>query len=268
MRFVTLSIVLIATALVSGCASGNESEGPYEINTSTVDYEHDGVALQGYLAVPEGAGKRPGVLIIHEWWGHNEFAREQAERLAREGYVAFACDMYGTGVKAETAEAAGALAGQFYTDRDLFRARARAGLDTLAKQPGVDADKLGAIGFCFGGTGVLELARSGAPVDVVVSFHGGLTTTKPAKEGAVKATVLVCNGFDDPHVKPEDRQALMGEMNGAKVDWQFIEYGHAVHSFTNPGADKRGIDGVGYNEPAAMRSWQAMLDLFSEKLGQ
>ncbi len=268
MRLVMLSIVISALTIALGCAAGDAGRGTYEITTSSVDYEHDGVALRGYLAVPKGAGTRPGVLVIHEWWGHNAFAREQAERLASAGYAAFACDMYGKGVKAETAQKASELAGKLYNNRDLFRARARAGLDTLARQPGVDADRLGAIGFCFGGTGVLELARSGAPVEAVVSFHGGLTTSKPAQKGAVKATVLVCNGYEDPHVKPEDRKALMEEMNSAEVDWYFIEYGHAVHSFTNPGADERGMDGVAYNAPAAERSWRAMLDLFKEKLGQ
>ncbi|MEM1422484.1 MAG: dienelactone hydrolase family protein [Planctomycetota bacterium] len=238
-----------------------------EIVTESLTYEHDGVQLKGYLAYDNATdARRPGVLVVHEWWGHNDYAQLRARMLAEAGYVAFALDMYGEGVLAETPQDASALATPFYQDRSLMRSRARAGLDVLRAHERVDDSKLGAIGYCFGGTVVLELARSGAPIDATVSFHGGLSTDDPADAENITGSVLVCNGAADAFVPEEERTAFREEMENAGVDYQFIEYGGAVHTFTNPDADAIGMDNVAYDEKADRRSWRAMLALFDETL--
>ena len=237
-----------------------------EIVTEAVTYEHEGVQLKGYLAYDNATDKRlPGVLVVHEWWGHNEYAQKRARMLAELGYVAFALDMYGEGVLADTPAEASALATPFYQDRGLMRGRALAGLDVLANHPRVNDEKLGAIGYCFGGTVCLELARSGAPIDATVSFHGGLSTTDPADANNITGSVLVCNGAADAFVPEQERTAFREEMENAGVDYQFIEYGGAVHTFTNPDADAIGMDNVAYDAKAGKRSWRAMLSLFDEK---
>ncbi|MBL8764719.1 MAG: dienelactone hydrolase family protein [Phycisphaerae bacterium] len=239
-----------------------------EVRTKTIAYTHDGVTLEGVLAWDDGVkGKRPGVLVVHEWWGHNGYARERAGKLAALGYVAFALDMYGKGKTAATPEEAQRLATPFYQDRALMRARAAAGLEVLRTQENVDASRLAAIGYCFGGTVCLELARSGADLRAVVSFHGGLSNPTPADAGKIRAKVLVCNGADDPMVPAEERRGFKEEMSKAGVDYQFIDYGGAVHAFTNPGADAFKIPGVAYNEKADRRSWGAMRAFFDETLG-
>ncbi|MCU0230587.1 MAG: dienelactone hydrolase family protein [Acidobacteria bacterium] len=233
--------------------------------TKPIEYKDGEVALIGYLAYDAAkAGPRPGVLVVHDWIGLGDFAKKKAEELAALGYVALAVDMYGGGLIAADQEEAGKLAGALKGDRATMRSRVRAGLETLAKQPQVAPGKLAAIGFCFGGTTVLELARSGAPVAGVVSFHGGLDTPNPGDARNIKGKVLVLHGADDPLVPPAEVSAFEDEMRRAKVDWQLVAYGGAVHSFTNP---KAGIDpsrGVAYNERAAQRSWRAMKDFFAE----
>jgi len=207
-----------------------------EVATSFVDYKHGDVALRGFLARPAANAPAPGVLVIHEWWGMNDYAQRRARELAERGYVAFACDMYGAGKVTEDPKQAGAFAGPFFEDRALALGRARAGLEQLAKAPGVDAKRLSAIGFCFGGTVVLGLARDGEPLRVAASFHGSLKTTAPAQPGAVKAHVLVLHGGSDPMVPPADVAGFMGEMIAAKADWRLDTYGTALHAFTNPKA--------------------------------
>lgn len=255
-------ILLIAT-LLALLATGARAE----IVTEFIDYEHDGVALRGYLAYDDALqGPLPGVLVVHEWWGHNDYAQRRARMLAAEGYAAFALDMYGKGKLADTPTEAQALAIPLYQDRALMRARAQAGLDVLAQHDAVDDDHLAAIGYCFGGTVALELARSGADLDAVVSFHGGLSTPNPDDAKNIKASIMVCNGAADAFVPDEDRIAFRKEMEDANVDYQFIEYASAHHAFTNPESDARGMDNVAYNKKADERSWRAMLDLFDETL--
>ena len=239
------------------------------IQTKEVEYEHGGTKLQGFLAYDDAAqGKRPGVMVIHEWWGNNDYARRRAEDLARLGYVGFAIDMYGKGVRAKSVEEAGKMSGQFKSDRKLMRERAAAGLEALRKQPQVDASKVAAIGYCFGGTVALELARAGADLAGVVSFHGALDTPMPAEAGQVKAKILVLHGADDPFVPPEQVHEFLKEMQAAEADWQLVAYGNAVHSFTNPEVDKIGLDGAKYNREADQRSWKAMQVFFDEIFGQ
>lgn len=230
-----------------------------EVKTRAVEYRDGDVVLEGWLAWDDAAtGPRPGVLVVHEWWGHNDYARKRAEQVAAEGYVAFALDMYGKGVLATTAEEAGKLAMPLYKDRAGMRRRAKAGLDVLAKAPGVDATRLASIGYCFGGSVSLELARDGADLKGVVSFHGGLKAGGPTARGAVKARVLVLHGAADPHVSAEELAAFEAEMNAAGADWSLVKYSGAVHAFTNPAAGSDPSKGVAYDERADRRSWQAM----------
>lgn len=232
-----------------------------------VDYEYDGQQFHGYLAYDVANNSiRPGVLVIHEWWGMNDYARRRAEELAELGFIAFACDMYGAGRIAESADSAALLAKPLYENRELMRERAAAGLWNLKNFSLCDKSRLLAIGYCFGGTCALELARSGAELTAVVSFHGGLNTPHPEDAKNIKARLLVCNGADDPHVPDEEIAAFKQEMRDAKVDYQLIHYGGAVHAFTNPAAGDDPSKGVAYNEKADKRSWELMRTFFREAL--
>jgi dienelactone hydrolase len=241
--------------------------GRAAVHAETVAYKQGGVELEGYLVYDDTkAGRRPGVLVVHEWLGLNAYAMKRAEMLAEMGYVAFALDMYGKGVRGTSPQDGPKLSAPYKQDRNLMRARATAGLDVLRTHRLVDPTKLAAIGYCFGGTTALELARSGAPLAGVVSFHGNLETSLPAKSGQVKAKVLVCHGADDPVVPPAEVLAFEEEMRKVGVDWQLIAYGGCVHGFTNPGTGLDKSRGVAYSAEADRRSWQAMKDFFGEIL--
>jgi dienelactone hydrolase len=230
-----------------------------------VEYRQGDVVLEGYLAYDDTSkAVRPGVLVVHEWYGLNDYAMKRADQVAQLGYVAFALDMYGKGVRASTPQEAGALAGKYKADRPLMRARAGAGLDFLKKQALVDPKRVAALGYCFGGTTVLELARSGAEVLGVVSFHGGLDNPDPQPASNIRAKVLVLHGADDPLVPAKDIAALQEELRRAGADWQMVYYGDAVHSFTNPQSGSDAGKGVAYNERADHRSWMAMKTFFDE----
>ena len=238
-----------------------------EIRTEVVEYRHGDAVLEGYMAYDDSVkGKRPGVLVVHEWMGHNPYVRKRAEGLARLGYVAFALDMYGKGVRAKDSKEAASLAAIYKGDRGLMRARAAAGLGVLARHPMVDPARLAAIGYCFGGTTVLELARAGADLRAVVSFHGGLDTPSAEDARNIRGKVLVLHGGDDPFVPPAQVAAFQEEMRKGGVDWQFVAYGGAVHSFTNPEAGGDNSKGAAYNERADRRSWEAMKAFFAETL--
>lgn len=233
------------------------------IKTKVVEYKDGDVVLQGYAAWEDGfKDKRPGILVVHEWWGHGPYARRRAEQLAKLGYTAFALDMYGKGVLAASHEDAGKLAGAFLGDRSAMRARALAGLEQLKKLPFVDQAELGAIGYCFGGSTVLELARAGVALKGVVSFHGALSTPSPATE-TPKAKILVLHGADDPNVSPHV-PGFLEEMREVNADWQLVQYGGAVHSFTVPEAGTDTAKGAAYNKSADRRSWEAMKAFFDE----
>ncbi len=236
-----------------------------EVRTERIEYRHGDVQLKGYLAYDDSfTGRRSGVLLVHEWWGLNDYAKRRAEQLAGLGYVAFAIDMYGNGKTTGDAKTAGEWAAVFRNDRPLARARALAGLEVLKKRPQVDPQRIAAIGYCFGGTMALELARSGADLRGVVSFHGGLSTPDPADARNIRGKVLVLHGADDTFESPAEIAAFQEEMRRAGVDWQMVYYGGAVHAFSNPEAGKAGIKGVAYNEAADRRSWLAMRDFFDE----
>ncbi len=238
-----------------------------EVKTEAIVYEHQGAKLEGFLAYDSRVKeRRPGVLLVHEWWGHNDYIRERAKQFASLGYVAFAVDMYGAGKVTADPKQASAWSKPFYDDRDFFRSRLQAGLQQLTQQPGVEKSKVAALGYCFGGTAALELARSGADLASVISFHGGLGTPKPATAGTMRAQVLVLNGADDPMVKPEERAQFMVEMRAAGVQWEFVEFGGAVHAFTNKAADSYGIPGVAFNAIAERRSWERSKAFLAETL--
>ena len=238
------------------------------MQTHDIDYPGHAVNLRGYLAFDETAmERRPGVLVFHEGLGLGEFAMARARRLAELGYVALAADMFGDRRQARNLQEVANLVGGLRNDPQTLRARGRAALTTLAALPQVDANRLGAIGFCFGGSVVLELAREGADLTAVVSFHGVLTTKMPAVAGKVKAGVLVCTGADDPLAPPEQVAAFENEMRNAAVrDWQVISYGNTLHGFTNPAADGSMMRTARYNEQADRRSWASMRGLFNEVL--
>jgi dienelactone hydrolase len=229
-----------------------------------VTYKAGDVALQGYLAYDDSISeKRPGILVVHEWWGLNEYTRERARMLAQLGYTAMAVDMYGEGKQAEHPDDAGKFAAAVRQNLPAAMQRFTAAMDILQKHPTVDPEHIAAIGYCFGGGMVLEMARQGLDLDAVVSFHGSLATEHPAAPGTVKARILVCNGADDKLISPEQIEAFHKEMKAAGVDYTFISYPGAKHSFTNPGADiyaQKFNMPIGYNEDADRKSWQDMQD--------
>ena len=243
--------------------------------TRTVAYELAGVKLQGYLAYDDARtsqGKLPGVLVVHEWWGLNDYTRGRAEQLAKLGYVAFALDMYGAGESTTDAKRAGQLAKQFY-GKPLMAQRAQAGLDQLLATGLVDPARVAAIGYCFGGSTVQALAYTGAPLAGIVSFHGGLIPVPADAAAKTKAKILICHGAIDPNVPKDDVSAFQTAMNEGKFDYQFISYAGAVHAFTNPDADAmaaaNGMQGkIGYNAAADHRSWQHMRGFFAEIFGE
>ncbi|MGH7994315.1 MAG: dienelactone hydrolase family protein [Limisphaerales bacterium] len=236
------------------------------IQTRTVEYKQGDTTLEGFVAYDDAIkGARPGVLVVHQWMGLTDYEKHRAEMLAQLGYVAFCADIYGKGVRPQNTQAAGALAGKYRNgDRQLLRARVNAGLDALRQQPLVDPKHLAAIGYCFGGTTVLELARSGAELNGVVSFHGGLDAPHPDDGKNIKCKVLVLHGADDPFSSPQDIAAFENEMRNGGVDWQINFYGGAVHAFTQPMAGNDNSKGAAYNERADKRSWEEMKRFFAE----
>jgi dienelactone hydrolase len=230
-----------------------------------VDYRQDGTVLSGYLAYDDSRpGPLPAVLIFHHWMGIDQYIMDRTEQLARMGYVAFAADIYGKGVKPKDNKEAAALSGTYRNDRKLMRARAQAAFDTLCRMTRVDAKRIAAIGYCFGGGVALELARSGADLAGVVSFHGTLDTPHPEDAKNIKGKILVLQGADDPVAPDSQIVKLEDEMRKAGVDYEIVLYGGAVHSFSMPAAGNDPKTGSAYNEKADRRSWQAMKDFFAE----
>ncbi|MDO8434083.1 MAG: dienelactone hydrolase family protein [Candidatus Binatus sp.] len=235
------------------------------MKTETIEYKDGDVTLRGYHAVDERkTGKRPGVLVMPEAFGLGAHAKSRAERLAELGYVAFAGDPYGNGIELADLPEAMKHAMPLFSDPKKFRGRGRAALDKLASLPNVDASRLAAIGFCMGGTFTLELARDGAPLRGIVSFHGGLQTQRPAEAGQVKAKVLVLTGANDTMIPVDQVNAFEAEMTKAGADWQVLTYGNAKHSFTNPISDSLNMPGIGYNKQVDERSWKQMAAFFEE----
>lgn len=237
-----------------------------KIKTEVVEYKEGTTILEGYVAYDDSSkGKKPGVVIVHNWMGLGEGTKKRAEDLAKLGYVAFAADIYGKGVRAKDAAEAGKLAGQYKGDRALLRARATAALETLKSNPHVDTKKLNAMGYCFGGTAALELAMSGAPLNGVVSFHGGLDfPTTIADVKSIKSKVVILHGAIDPYVPAEHIASYTKALNEAKVDYQFTSYSGAVHAFTEEAAGNDPSKGAAYNASADKRSFEAMKSFLKE----
>jgi dienelactone hydrolase len=256
-RLITGSLLLLFSMTVNAAVSGKE-----------VSYHAGDILLKGYLATDTAIpGKRPGILVVHEWWGHNAYARKRADMLAALGYTALAVDMYGDGKTADHPDDAGKFAGAVGKAPALMKARFMAALEFLERQPGVDAGRTAAIGYCFGGGVVLEMARQGVDIDGVVSFHGSLGAKTTATRGGIRARVLVLNGAADPFVTAEQIAAFKAEMDTAGANYTFVNYPGAKHSFTNPEADRFGerFDmPLAYDADADAASWQAMQDLFGE----
>lgn len=243
-----------------------------EVVTKEVTYESDGLTMKGLLAWDDAIeGERPGVLVVHEWWGHNDYARERAKMLAKLGYAAMAIDMFGDGKTADHPKDAGAFAGEAMKNLEVAKARFEAARSLLNEQPVTDSAKNAAIGYCFGGGVVLHMARLGVDLDGVVSFHGSLGAKQKAEAGEVDAKVLVCNGAADTFVSEEAIAAFKSEMEAAKVDFEFINYDGALHGFTNPGAtakgEKFGIP-LAYEKAADEASWSKMQAFFGEIFGE
>ena len=236
-----------------------------EIKTDLVEYKHGNIVLEGaHIYDDSKSGKRPAVLIVHQWKGLGPYEKERGQMLAKLGYNVFAVDIYGQGVRPSNPKDAGALAGKYKNDRKLLRERVNAGLEALKKDKFTDPNRIAAIGYCFGGTTVLELARSGADIAGVVSFHGGLSTPNPDDAKNIQCKVLALHGADDPHVPVEEVTGFGKEMRDANVDWQLVAYGNAVHSFTDWNAGSDNSKGSAYNEKADKRSWEDMKQFFAE----
>jgi dienelactone hydrolase len=255
-----LFIQLAVLTLVLGVATITGAEP--KVQGRTVEYNAQGVVMKGYLATDENIkGKRPGVLVVHEWWGLNEYARKRARMLAELGYSALAVDMFGEGKQAMHPDDAGKFSSELMKNFDVAKARFAAAMDFLKQQPATDPARVAAIGYCFGGGVVLNLAREGVDLRGVASFHGSLKGVRPAQSGRVKAKVLVLHGADDKFVPPDQIEAFKQEMTAAGADFKFVSYPGAIHSFTNPDATEMGKKfnmPIAYNEKADKESWNEM----------
>ncbi|MBU0859675.1 MAG: dienelactone hydrolase family protein [Alphaproteobacteria bacterium] len=234
----------------------------------TVQYRDGDLVLEGYFAPSQcGTEKAPVVLVVHQWMGLGDYEKSRADMLAEKCYNAFAVDMYGQGIRPTTKAAAGAQSGIYKNNPAIARGRMNAALDYVRRRTDVDPTRVAAIGYCFGGTMALELARSGAPLDAAISFHGGLGSKAPVTQaGAIKAAIQVHHGADDPHVPEAEVEAFINEMNTAGADWVFTSYADAVHAFTEKGAGNDPASGAAYNAKADRRSWDATLDFLGENL--
>ena len=257
---------MLNTSLILGLLLSTAAHG--KLVKTMVEYKDGTQLLDGYLVYDDSLnGPRPGVVVIHDWMGLTPENKTKVEETARLGYVAFGADIYGRGNLPATPADAAKVAGQWRNgDRGPLRRRAEAALATLRAQKQVDANKLAATGYCFGGTTALELARAGAPLKGLVAFHAGLDALTPADAAHIKPHVLILHGADDPMNKPEDVRAFQNELRQAKVDWQMIEYGGAVHSFTIKSAGADNAKGAAYNASADRRSWRAATEFFKEIL--
>lgn len=240
-----------------------------EVKTKVVEYKDGDTVLEGFVAWDSAAAGKstPGVLVVHQWMGLTDYEKGRCKQLAELGYVAFALDIYGKGTRPANVQEAGKQSGVYKKDRDLYRRRLNLGLAQLCTLENVAKNRIAAIGYCFGGTGAIELARSGADIQGVVSFHGGLDSPAPSDGKKIKAKLLICHGADDPFVPAADIAAFQAELNAANVDWQMINYSGAVHAFTQRMAGNDNSRGAAYNELADKRSWIAMRDFFNELFG-
>jgi dienelactone hydrolase len=260
------TLVFVLLALLAGAVHASP-----KVLGKSVDYSSQGVNLKGYLAYDENIkGRHPGILVVHEWWGLNDYARKRAHMLAELGYVALAVDMYGDGKTAMHPDDAGRFSSELMKNFDAAKNRFVSAMEFLKQQPIVDPGRIAAIGYCFGGGIVLNMARQGADLKGVASFHGSLKAVKPAQSGMVKAKILVLHGADDTFIKPEEIDAFKKEMSYARVNYQFISYPGAAHSFTSPDADTLGKKfnmPIAYNAAADKESWSELKKFLSTIFG-
>ena len=236
-----------------------------EVQSRVVPYSYGETSFEGYVAWDDSVkGKRPGILVVHEWWGHNEYARSRAEQLATLGYVAFAVDMYGKGKVTTHPEKASEWAKLTTDNIGEWFGRAEAGLKLLQNDPNVDPTRLAAIGYCFGGATVMQLVYGGAPVKGVVSFHGSLPLPPPAKIIPHSAKVFIAHGASDPFLTADHIGQFKTALDKAEIDWQMVWYSGAQHSFTNPSADQYGLKGAKYHRESDQRSWMHMKQFFDQ----
>jgi len=256
MRFFLVSIAVLC---IAGAALG-------AVRMEPVEYKQGDTTLRGQIAYDDAVKeKRPGVLVVHEWWGLNDYAKKRAKMLAEAGYVAFAVDMFGEGKTTEHPDEAGKWATAIGSNKELKAARFMAAMNVLKANERVDPERIAAIGYCFGGTVVLSMAMAGADLDGVATFHAGLPTDPPT--GKITARILVCHGAADPLATVEQVATFHKNLAEAGADYEFIAYGGAKHSFTNPGADERGMAPLAYNESADRRSWASLMEFLKEIFG-
>lgn len=274
MKKYSKGVLLIGLALIVCCKQTKKEEAPKEevstehivnVKGEAVTYASDSTSMNGYIAHDANLeGKRPGVIIVHEWWGHNDYVRERADQLAELGYTAIAVDMYGDGKLADHPEDAGKFAQSVMGNLPQATARFNAALSLLKQQESVDPEKIAAIGYCFGGSVVLTMANAGADLDAVAAFHSGVQLPVMPGEN-LKAKVLVCNGAEDPFIAPESVTAFKAAMDSTGIDYQYIAYPGAKHSFTSKAADANGEKfglPLAYNAEADAKSWETMQQLF------
>ncbi|MGH7842197.1 MAG: dienelactone hydrolase family protein [Candidatus Binataceae bacterium] len=266
MKKLASKVATATIALLAVCTSAPSAQA--KVATEAVIFSAGQIESHSFVAADDSLlSRRPGILVAPEFWGLNDYPKTRAKMLARLGYVALAMDLYGDGRVTTDPKQAGAWASALETgDRTELRQRISAALAKLKSDPRVDPSRTAAIGYCFGGTAVLELARSGADLRGVVSFHGHPAPAVPARPGEIKARILVLAGADDPFVPPVQLEAFEQEMRAAGADWEIDVYGGARHSFTNPAADQYHVSGLAYNREADQRSWTAMQDFFKETL--
>ena len=248
-------------------ALGEVSSAGVAVSDRIYEYKDGKTVLEGYVAIPkDGKAKHSVVLVVPEWKGVGEYSKRRARMLAELGYLGFVVDVYGKGVRPSSNEEAGKLAGKYKGDRPLLQKRMQAALTAATQMPQADAKHVAVIGYCFGGTAALELARTGAPLSAVVSFHGGLSNPTPENAAKIAAPVLVLHGADDPFVKPDEVKAFKDEMKLSSTMLRFIAYPDAVHSFTNPDAGNDKKAGAAYNAEADKKSWQEMQSFLKASL--
>ena len=266
MKKLTIYLLFIAIATLASCDKEPKTL-PIKIKGMEVSYATDSTNLKGYIAFDENKKeKRPAVLIVHEWWGHNDYVRERADSLAKMGYTAFAVDMYGEGKKAEHPSDAGKFAGAVFANMDEAKARFTAAMDLLKNQESVNGEKIAAIGYCFGGSVALTMANSGMDLDAVAAFHSGVGLPVPPNKD-LKAKVLVCNGADDPFISPESVTAFKSAMDSIGASYEYIAYPGVVHSFTSKEADANGEKfqlPLKYDAEADKKSWESLQKLLTE----
>ena len=257
--------LVLTSSVLAGASSFGQESG---IEEREMEYRIDGAPFKGFVALPKGNTPVPGVVVIHEWWGHNEYARKRARQLAELGYAAFALDMYGGGKTADEPQGAQKLMTEAFASGQI-QARFDGAVRILKSEPRVDQTRIAAIGYCFGGNVVLSMARAGEPLNAVVSFHGSLPATAILKRNSVKAAVLVLHGGEDQFVSPESVQQFKNEMTAANANYKFIVYPGAKHGFTDADNSERGERHhipIGYNKEADQQSWSEMKALFKRTL--